>query len=264
MRHGLRFVLLTLLGALSATPGLAIPTTMHFVTKPFAPYSHAGPDGRAAGPMVDLLSAACAALDWHCTVELLPWRRAFRMATQGEVDGVFPVVDSPARRQLFRLSPEVVKARYVLLARRGIRGPARAEPWHEAAAGCTIAAYGPSEATASLQDLIAAIPGARSEIELDHQTVLRKLAAGRYGEQGLALVDEAVAHKQRQSLGESGDLRPVGVVKKLVYAFAFAPQRVDMSQTRAFAAAIDGLCRDGRMAAIFKPYGLSAAQCRRP
>ena len=76
MRCGLRFALLMSLGGLGATPSPAVPTTMHFVTKPFAPYSQAGPDGRASGPMVDLLGAACAALDWHCTVELLPWRRA--------------------------------------------------------------------------------------------------------------------------------------------------------------------------------------------
>lgn len=256
MNQVLRFAYWAGAGLAFAAPGLAAP--LHFVTKPFAPYAYAGPDGRPAGPLVELLHAACAEAGLHCQVEVLPWRRALGMASRGEVDGLFPVVDSPARRAAFYLSPEVVRARYVLVARRGAApgGDERA-----ALSGRTVAAYGPSDAMTTLRQLGAGQPDVRVEIEPDQLTVLRKLSAGRYGHDGLALVNETAAQALSAAGGLAG-LRPVSVVKHLVYAYAFVPTRVSAGQTQAFDDAIRTLCHRGRIAEIFKPYGLPAAGCR--
>jgi polar amino acid transport system substrate-binding protein len=251
-----RLALIAAVGAIVAAPGRTAPTTMHFVTKAFAPYAYAAPDGRPAGPMVELLHAACAEAGWHCTVEVLPWRRALGMALRSEVDGVFPVVSSAARRSAFHLSPEIVHARYALFARQD-RWTPRTE-----LSGRTIAAYGPSDATTTLLQLTSSVPGVEIEIEPDHQTVLRKLSAGRYGDNGLALVNEAVAQALHYVAG-GAPLQRVGVVKHLSYAFALAPQRVSAAQALAFDEAIHALCRSGRTARIFKPYGLPAADCQR-
>lgn len=87
-RRGVIGVLL----AVAALQAAAAP--MRFVTESFPPYTFAI-DGRAAGPMVDVLQAACVKLAWSCSIEVLPWRRALFMAQRGEVDGIFTVVDSP-------------------------------------------------------------------------------------------------------------------------------------------------------------------------
>lgn len=239
-----------------AAPLQAAPPTLHFATKPFAPYAYAGADGRAAGPLVELLHAACAEAGWHCKVEVLPWRRALGMAQRSELDGIFPVVDSTARRAALHLSPAVLQARYVLVGREG--GAAGLA----GLAGRTVATYGPSDAATTLRQLAETQPGMRVEIEPDHRTVLRKLHAGRYGDNGLALVNEAVALDLRATSAMEG-LHAMGTVKQLGYAFAFVPPRVSPAQALAFAEALHALCRSGRSAAIFKPHSLPVADCQR-
>jgi Bacterial extracellular solute-binding proteins, family 3 len=151
---------------------------MRFVTEPFPPYTYAT-DGRAAGPMVDVLQTACARLAWRCDIEVLPWRRALGMAQRAEVEGIFTVVDSPERRQYFHVSPAVIEGRYVLYARAGNGLQYSGDP--QVLAGRTLGAYGPSATALTLESLVEGVARVRTEIEPDNRTVMRKLAAGRYG-----------------------------------------------------------------------------------
>lgn len=243
---------------------LAMPAqaqvVMRFVTEVFPPYTYAAPDGRAAGPMLEVLQAACARLGWNCLVEVLPWRRALGMAQRGEVEGIFTVADSPERRQYFHVSPPVVDARYVLWARLGSSFSYAGDA--QGLAGRTIGAYGPSATALTLEQLIDGV-AARSEIEPDNRTVLRKLALGRYGEDGLGLVNEAVAlHLMREDGLRT--LRPAGVVKSFAYSFGLSRQGVDPATALALAKALYELCRSGRTAELLKPYGLPGSACQKP
>ena len=233
---------------------------MRFVTEPFPPYTFAT-DGRAAGPMVDVLQAACAKLGWSCSIEVLPWRRALNMAQHGEVEGIFTVVDSPERRQYFHVSPPVIEARYVLFARLGSGFQYAGDP--QTLAGRVIGAYGPSATALTLEQLIEGVPRTRSEIEPDNRTVVRKLAAGRYGEDGLALANEAVAQHLMREDGLH-NLQPAGLVKAFGYSFGLTRQSVDPAQAQALAKTLNELCRSGRTAELLKPYGLSASACAKP
>lgn len=252
--HGWRVI-----AGLLALPALA-QAPMRFVTNPFPPYTFAA-DGRAAGPMVDVLQAACVKLAWNCSVEVLPWRRALNMAQHGEVEGIFAVADLPERRQYFHVSPPVIEARYVLFARLGSGFQYGGDP--QALAGRVIGAYGPSATALALELLIQGVPRTRSEIEPDNRIVVRKLAAGRYGEDGLALVNEAVAQYQMREDGIH-NLQPVGLVKAFGYSFGLTRQSVDPAQAQALAKTLNELCRSGRTAELLKPYGLSASACAKP
>ncbi len=239
---------------------LAAAADLRFVTEPLPPYSFEA-EGRAAGPMVDVLQAACARLDWRCTVEVLPWRRALRMAQAGEVEGMFSIVTPPhTPRPRFHVSPAVVQGRYVLLARSG--EALRFDGDAQLLAKRGIGVYGPSAALDALKALIAGVPGAHAEVETDNRAVLRKLAAGRYGEAGLALANEGVAQQLMREEGIAG-LQTVGVVKSFGYAFGLNNERVDAATAAAFAKALQELCRSGRTAELLKPYGLSASACVR-
>ncbi len=242
---------------LSAAAVLAQPREMRFVTEALPPYSHVA-EGRAAGPLVDVLQAACARLAWHCSVEILPWRRALRVAQAGEVPGLFAIVTPPATRPRFHVSPPVVDARYVLFARSAnvlqFSGDAGQ------LAGRTLGVYGPSAAEDALRALVQGVPGARAEIEADNLTVLRKLAAGRYGEGGLALANEAVAQQLIRDEALGG-LRVAGVVKSFGYAFGLNRERVTVADAQAFAQALQGLCDSGRTAELLRPYALPASAC---
>jgi len=258
---------LTLLVLVPMAPPAAAPSAppdevpaVHFVTKQFPPYVYAARNGQAAGPMVDLLGAACERLHWRCQIELLPWRRALTLAQGEQVDGIFPIADTAERQASFRLSPDVVKARYVLLARACEGGT----PCGDAGLrpGRTLAAYGPSDISATAQRLLQDAPGTRTETEPDQLSVLRKLGAGRYGSDGLALVNEVVAQQQMAAFGIR-DLRTVQGVKELDYAYAFVPTRVDAVRAQAFAEAIRDLCRSGTTQTLFKPYALKPSACQK-
>lgn len=248
------------------TAGLAVlaqsacAADFRFVTEPLPPYSYVD-HGRAAGPMVDVLMAACEELAWHCSVEILPWRRALRMAQAGEVEGMFSIVTPPyTARPRFHVSPAVVEGRYVLLGRPGealhYEGDARV------LARRVVGVYGPSGAQDALKALLTGVPGARMQVETDNRAVLRKLAAGRYGEAGLALANEGVAAQLMREEG-IGDLQTVGTVKTFGYAFGLNNRRVEAPTAGAFARALQALCRSGRTAELLKPHGLSASPCIR-
>lgn len=255
MLNGLRWACGAALLVLQA--GAGAQPTMHFVTEPFPPYTYAA-DGHAAGPMVDVLQAACARLAWRCEVEVLPWRRALNMAQRGEVEGIFTVVDSPERRQYFHVSPPVIEGRYVLFARQGSGFQYGGDP--QVLAGRVIGAYGPSATALTLEQLIDGVPRTRSEIEPDNRTVVRKLAAGRYGEDGLALANEAVAQHLMREDGIR-NLQPAGLVKAFGYSFGLTRQSIDLAQAQALAKTLYELCRSGRTAELLKPYGLPGSAC---
>lgn len=233
---------------------------LRFVAEPLPPYSYEA-QGRAAGPLVDVLQAACERLAWRCSVEVLPWRRALRMGQAGEVEGVFAIVTPPHTRPRFHVSPPVLDARYLLFSRSASNLTFDGDT--APLAGRAIGVYGPSGAQDAAAALIRGVPGARMQIETDNRVVLRKLAAGRYGDEGLALANEAVAQELMREDGLAG-LRPAGVVKSFGYAFGLNRERVSEADALAFAAAINELCRSGRTAELLKPYGLPASACVKP
>lgn len=240
----------------AASAATAAPP-LNFVTEAFPPYTYTEA-GHAAGPMVEVLSEVCAQLRRECRVELLPWRRALRSAERGEVDGILAFVDLPERRKLFHISAPVIDARYVFFARAGqeftYRGPKSLE-------GHVVGVYGPSGASLVLAELIAGL-SVETSLEPDNPTVLRKLLAGRYGEQGLALINESMALLLMRGDGYGG-LQATGMAKSFGYSFGLSLQKVKRADRLAFDAALIDLCRKGRVADLLKRHGLPASPCRK-
>ena len=226
-----------------------------FLTEPFPPYTYERA-GQPAGPMVDVLNKVCETLAWRCEVQVMPWRRALALAEQGEAQGLFTVVDAPERRKYFVLSPAVVQARYTLFGRQGeslqYKGPASLE-------GRTVAAYGPSGTSLMLEELSQGLK-VQLMMERDNLTVLRMLHAGRYGAQGLVLMNEAVA-LWLSAQNEMPPLQAVGTVKQFGYHFGLSRQRMSAADHQRFQRSLQQLCRSGRMAELLQPYALPAAPC---
>lgn len=259
MRSGLASLVIgVLLTGLSAALQAA-PEPLRFVTEPFPPYTYAS-QGKAAGPMVDVLEAACAQLKRVCQIEVLPWRRALAMAERGEVDGIFTVSNTAERRQYFHVSVPVIDARYTLFAQAGEDFRLGAD--RQQLKGRTIGVYGPSGTAIALDELIAGVPDVSKHLEPDNTTVLRKLAAGRYGSGGLALINEAVALDLMRSENLAG-LQAAGTVKQFSYSFGLSRSRISAELALRFDAALTTLCRKGRTAALLKPYALPASACSR-
>ncbi|WP_174873778.1 substrate-binding periplasmic protein [Vogesella oryzae] len=240
---------------LLAAPVLATPSGYRFVTEEFPPYTYA--TSQAAGPMVDVLNALCDRLALSCRIDVLPWRRALQLAEEGRADGIFTVVDMPARRQYFYISPPVIRARYVFAERADTLSP-----WHSLAdiAGRTIGVYGPSASEQALAELGAGMRYLLSE-ETDNLVALRKLAGGRYGTDGLVLVNEGVAQWLIRYQGIEG-LRLLPAVRDLQYSFGLSRLRFNAADAARFAAALQQMCRRGEMARLVRRYDLQPAGCQ--
>ena len=250
------FFLLFLSGVLFClSAGQAFARDLHFVTEPFPPYNYLEA-GRAAGPMPEIVRAACERIAVHCHIEVMPWRRALQLAEQGKVDGAFALVRIPEREASFYLGPAVVDLTYTLFAQKTslLRYQKQAD-----LNGYTLAAYGPSGTLRTLQDLQAS--GGKFEIvqEVDNATVLRKLAAGRYGERGAVLINRDAANwlireEGLDNLKEAGDLR------RLAYHIGLSRKSVSEVTANRFHQALLALSRDGRLRAILKKHGLRPAE----
>lgn len=240
---------------LLAVPALAAASDYRFVTEDFPPYSYAQ-GGQAAGPMADVLRAVCRRLARSCVIEVQPWRRALQQAEAGKVDGIFTVVDMPERRQYFHVSPPVIRARYVF-----VELATSSKPWHalQDVGGRTVGVYGPSATESALRELGNGYSFQVSE-ETDNLMALRKLAAGRYGANGLVLMNEGVASWLISHQHITG-LRVLQPVRDLMYAFGLSRMRLDGDEAGRFASALHQLCHSGDMARLVRPYGLQPAPC---
>lgn len=246
---------LSLLGVLaSCAAEQVVAGDLLFVTEPFPPYNYLEA-GRAAGPMPEIVRAACERMAVQCTIEVMPWRRALQLAEQGKADGAFSLVRIPEREASFYLGPAVADVTYTLFAQK------KSSLRYQQAAdlnGYTLAAYGPSGTLRTLQELQAS--GGKFDIiqEVDNATVLRKLAAGRYGERGAVLINRDVAYWLIREEGLD-NLKEVGDLRRLAYHIGLSRQRVSEPTANRFNQALLALGRDGRLRAILKKHGLRPA-----
>ncbi|MCG2583398.1 ABC transporter substrate-binding protein [Massilia sp. TS11] len=211
--------------------------------------------GKPAGPFPEIVNAACAQLKLRCVFEMLPWRRAYALAERGVVDGIFVLARTPEREQVFHFTIPVVQSAYALFVRQH-----SSLHYRQAGdlSGFTLAAYGPSSTSRAAQELARLVPDLHVEIEVDIPSVLRKLAAGRYGEQGAALINIDVGNYLVQR-GYPGSLRVAGEVRKVGYGIALSRARQSTEQLERFNAALHELLRQGTIRSISERYGLHPA-----
>lgn len=229
---------------------------MYFVTESFPPFTLAQ-DQRAVGPMADVLREACRRLAWQCRIDVLPWRRALALAEQGKADGIFTVVDIPERRAMFHVSVPVLKAHYALF---GLKPAGTLRRLPAELAGREIGVYGPSATSVALQKLVAGRSDIAIRLEPDNLTVLKKLAAGRYGRNGLAMVNRDVAG---WLIGNNAiaNIGLAGPVSELAYSFGLSRRRVDAAVAGELDRALSDICRGGQTQRIAGSYRLKAADC---
>ena len=242
----------TVLSAVLAGTVQAAPMT--FVMEPFPPFV-IDEKGDAAGPFPETVRAVCEALKTLCTLEIYPWRRAYLLAKQGMVDGIFVLLRTPEREKEFHFTDNVFQTSYAVFARQAEK-LAYATP--KDLSGYTVAVYGPSGTSKTTEDAVRQAAGVHMAIEVDNTTVLRKLAAGRYGEHAVAVVNQDVGLyllKQEKIDG----LKIVGSIKKVDYAIGLSRKRMSEEQADQFNAGLRELVRKGTVRTIAEKYGVKPA-----
>ncbi|HAG79185.1 MULTISPECIES: ABC transporter substrate-binding protein [Stutzerimonas stutzeri subgroup] len=248
---------------IAITAGLALmgncqADELRFVTEDFPPFTYASAtatEDRAAGPFVEIVAAVCARLRIDCPVQLLPWRRALALAEDGEAQGIFTVIRSPDRERAFHLTRMLVTSRYGVYARSASRFVFHRP---EDLAGRSVAVYGPSGTSFVLGQHLAEVGDVTLILEADNRRLLRMLEAGRFGEQGVAVVNQDVAWHLIDQEGHS-DIHEAGELQPVSYAIGLSRAAVSEAEFERFNDALEALIADGSVAAILRHHGLEPA-----
>ena len=233
-----------------------------FVTEDFPPFTYPA-DGpartdrgiSAGGPLVEVLQAVCARLQRDCTITLYPWRRALRLAEQGQVDGIFTLVRSPQRDELFHISRMLVTSRYSVFAR---DDSAFVFNRPSDLAGRLVGVYGPSGTSYILSERLKAVPDVQLHLTPDNRRLLRMLQSGRFGSEGLAVLNQDVAwhlieDEHLEGLREAGGMGPIS------YGIGLSRKTVSETQFEAFEDALGAAIADGTVPAILRRHQLEPA-----
>ncbi len=228
---------------------------LHFVMEPLPPFV-VDDKGKPSGPYYEAVALACTQLKLSCKFEILPWRRAYVLAEKGLVDGIFVLARNAERERDFYFSDPLIQSAYAVFTRQSstlrYSQPNHLDNW-------TVAAYGPSGTSLVAEELAKLAAHMRVEIEVDNQSVLRKLAAGRYGERGAAVLNRDVGN-YLIAIDGIGGLRVAGEIKRIDYAIGLSRKRLSAAQAEQFNAALRELQRHGKIKAIADKYGLRPAQ----
>ncbi len=258
MHRNLSILLLWLL----STAATASSVQWRFVTEDFPPFTYPADASvsntagvGAAGPFVEVVSAICARLQYQCTITLYPWQRAFRLAEQGQVDGIFTLARSPQREQIFHISRMLVTSRYSVFAQADSSFVFN-EPTDMV--GRLVGVYGPSGTSYVLSERLKSVPDVRLHLTTDNRRLLRMLQSGRFGVDGLAVLNQDVAWHLIEEERLSG-VREAGEMGPISYGIGLSRRTVSTAQFEAFEQALDAAIADGTVPAILRRHQLEAA-----
>jgi len=230
--------------------------TLRFVTKYNPPLVWVA-GGHEVGPFVDILRATCAAIQATCTIDEVPWRRGLKLAEAGRYDGAFALVRSSERERAFYLSEPILASAYAFY---GIRGSQFTYLVPQDLSGRTIVAYGPSGTASAVESALQGVANVDLQLEADNITVLKKLAAGRYGPNALAVVNRDTAWSLMRAQKITG-VTQLGDFEPIFYTIGLSRKAVSAVTAERFFAALSALKKSGRIAAVLKKWRAQCPAC---
>lgn len=240
---------------------LALPDAraeaLHFVTEEFPPFSFSR-GAQVGGAMTEVVQAVCQHLNYQCEFAVYPWRRSLQLAEDGLVDGIFTVIDSPARQQAFHITPMIVTSRYDVYSLRGndfeYRQPSDLR-------GQVIGVYGPSGTSFVLGEVLRDVADVQIQMTTNNQRLMLMLNAGRFGRNGLVVLNSDVA-RHLTTHNASYRVRRAGHLAEISYGIGFSRKKVSEAQFQAFTRGLRQLTEQGQIATILQAHGLQPSNSR--
>jgi polar amino acid transport system substrate-binding protein len=179
-------------------------------------------------------------------------RRGEHGLDSGEYQGMFPLVATKQRQESYFMMQPVVTTSYVFIAR-------KTPPWTyvgpQSLEGRTIGVFGPSGTSAALEEIVKANSTARLEIEVSNDVVLRKLAGGRYGADGLAFANRDVASALIAQQGIA-DLEFASGAQTIFYTIALSKTKLPEGVAKQFDQTLSKMKDSGVLQEILATYKL--------
>lgn len=240
----------------------AVAAEWKFVTEDFPPYTRAAGDHTnndasmlADGPLVEIVQTVCGRLDLDCSIVVHPWQRALRLAEQGEADGIFTVVRTPQRERAFHITRMLVTSHYSVFARKD-SSFVYSKP--SDLVGRLVGVYGPSGTSYVLSERLKPVADVQIHLTANNRGLLRMLNSGRFGKEGLAVLNQDVAwhlidDEQLEGLREAGNFEAVA------YGIGLSRKTISEEQFHAFERELDAAIADGTVPEILRRYQLEPA-----
>ncbi len=226
---------------------------LQFVTEPFPPFNFEE-NGKAAGPMLDILQAVCKEARLTCSAQIMPWRRALAMAESGQVDGIFSILHGPERTQHFTLSDPVIRTSYSFFA---IKGSGWGYTSSRSLAGMTIGVYGPSGTSITFNSLLPSTSDTKVALELSNFDALKTLSMGGYGHKAAVFMNRDVGLSMTHSMGLE-DIAPAGDAKQIAYCFGLSKKSPHAEEMATFNRTLRQRMATGEVAQILAKYGMKS------
>jgi polar amino acid transport system substrate-binding protein len=224
-----------------------------FIGQEYEPFNWTEAD-KFKGGMYDVVKKACEKMKIKCSFESIPMKRVIAMLEDGSTDGVMSLLKNPDREAYSVISTPIISSNMSYF---GVKGKFKNIKKLEELKGSTVGAVQTSTA-----EKIALVH--KEELkdftvvgETGLPIVMSKLAAGRYGDKGLAISNEDV-FKTAAKKEKITNLEEVFVAKTDGFGVAFSKKAVDQAFIDKFNATIEKMKKSGELKKILKPFGLKA------
>lgn len=209
-------------------------------------------NGKAVGAMVDIVGAICAITKDNCTVEIMPLKRAMTLLESGEHNAVLSLLKNPERDAFANFSPSIIKMDNIYVTtndKPSISSVAELKGWNIGAVASTASFKIASAHAKEAGD------GTKVTEDADNETVVKKIASGRYGDKGAIIINEAVLAflTKKNSIT---NLKKLFVAKSDDYGIYFSKKSVDQASFDKFSAAIEQIKKNGELAKILNKYNV--------
>ncbi len=172
----------------------------------FLPLDGRNSRGKFTGAHVEITEAVCKKLKYDCKFELVPIRRGEEMIAKGEADFFLGLSSSSQRNEFAYFGPMLTTSGYTFFTKVGKSGKYSSV---EDLAGTTVAVYGPSTTSRSLEAIHEKM-NKKFKVTQEASTDIpfKKLDSNSYGEKSLVYSNRAVGIYMNKILSLS--IEPVG------------------------------------------------------
>lgn len=257
-RMSCRFALSIFIWAgLIIAPSTTVAEELVFNTQNFPPY-HYRQNDTILGPAVDIVQRVCEEADLECSIRLLPWPRAQMEVEKGRADGLFLIGWNEDRAKQLYFSYPILQSSYGFFVHSN--NPLEYRSLLDIS-GYRVAVYGPSNTSASLENIRKRMAEAGLlpiEIDMTHngEAGFHKLSLQRVGAV-YSNFDTGNALISRLGLG---NVRYAGRVESLRYYVGFSRSQVKKSAVDRFNAALYRVHLEGEVRRILERYGVEVVE----
>jgi len=229
-----------------------------FNTDEFAPFTYYE-DGKAAGPVVDIVNYTCKKLDINCVHEVLPWRRAVQEIKDGKADGLYVVGKNKSRESWLHFSHPIITTQYGFFV---LKSNNKVYKSIKDIEGYKVGVFGPSNTNSSLDKINEQLKSENNQpldirvLDEDLHVFLQLNSQNRGLQAVYSNIDVGFYFIRKYKLE---NIKYMGKNKELDYYISFSKKTVSEDLVKKFNGVIKNMHQNKELQKILDRYFLKSA-----